>query len=370
MPIHSPHQSVRARLEANERSTLSPLAACSADAQREHEEEESGARTRFQRDRDRILHTKAFRRLKHKTQVFIAPEGDHYRTRLTHTLEVTQIARTVARALRLNEDLVESIGLGHDLGHTPFGHAGEAALSRAIGSAFRHNDQSLRVVEVLERNGVGLNLTAAVRNGIAYHSKVRSNIEATAWGTASTLEGQIIKVADSVAYINHDIDDAVRAGVLHLEDLPREVVEVLGSGHGERINSMVCDLIDNNWWATGEMDAPPGATIGMSEGVRDATNALREFMFSQVYLASPINDEDNRVGFIIEHLFGHFMAHPEQVPADLRAISAARGDEPVRAVVDYIAGMTDRYALKVFNAIYVPRIWSSVDVQLPAGETR
>ena len=359
MPIHLPHQSVRARLEANERAWLSPLAAQSAVATREHAEEESGARTRFQRDRDRILHTKAFRRLKHKTQVFIAPEGDHYRTRLTHTLEVTQIARTVARALRLNEDLVESIGLGHDLGHTPFGHAGEAALSRAIGRSFRHNDQSLRVVEVLEHNGAGLNLTAAVREGIAYHSKVRRNIEATAWGTASTLEGQIIKVADSVAYINHDIDDALRAGILKIEDLPTPVVEVLGSNHGERINTMVCDLIDNNWWATGETEPPADATIGMSEVVLEATNALREFMFSEVYLAAPVNNEDSRVSFIVARLFEHFTNHPEDVPAPLRAISANRGDEPVRAIVDYIAGMTDRYALKVFNAIYVPRIWSA-----------
>jgi dGTPase len=208
------HAGVRAYLEADERRRLSPLAAFSDVAIREREEPESPARTRFQRDRDRILHSKPFRRLKHKTQVFIAPLGDHYRTRLTHTLEVTQIARTVARALRLNEDLVEAIGLGHDLGHAPFGHAGESAISHAQGHSFRHNEQSRRIVEVLEKDGRGLNLTYEVREGIYLHSKARRDIMATAWGVASTLEGQIIKIADSVAYINHDIDDALRAGLL------------------------------------------------------------------------------------------------------------------------------------------------------------
>src|SRR5687767_12638019 len=205
------------------------------------DEEECSLRTPFQRDRDRIVHSKAFRRLSHKTQVFVAPEGDHYRTRLTHTLEVTQIARTVARALRLNEDLAEAIGLGHDLGHAPFGHAGETALSHALGHAFRHNEQSRRIVEVLEKDGAGLNLTREVREGIALHSKTRKDIQARAWGTASTLEGQIIKIADSVAYINHDIDDAIRAGILDEAELPREAVDMLGGSHAERINTMVCD---------------------------------------------------------------------------------------------------------------------------------
>lgn len=354
----SPHQSVRARLEAGERARLSPLAAQSAHAQRDRPEDESGSRTRFQRDRDRILHTKAFRRLKHKTQVFVAPEGDHYRTRLTHTLEVTQIARTVARALQLNEDLVEAIGLGHDLGHAPFGHAGETALSHALGHAFRHNEQSRRIVEVLERDGAGLNLTLPVRDGIALHSKVRKDIMATGWGTPSTLEGQIIKVADSVAYINHDIDDAIRAGVLDPADLPRASIEVLGRTHGARIDTMVSDLIDANWWATGQEPAPVERTIAMSPPVLEATNLLREFMFKHVYLGSPAKDEDSRVRFVIGQLYTHFMQHPEEVPADLRAIAARHGDDHTCAVVDYIAGMTDRYALKTFNAIYVPRTWS------------
>ena len=350
---------VRQWLEQSERERLSPLAAQSSMARRDIAEAESGARTRFQRDRDRILHTKAFRRLKHKTQVFVAPEGDHYRTRLTHTLEVTQIARTIARALRLNEDLVEAIGLGHDLGHAPFGHAGEAALSNALGHPFRHNEQSRRIVEVLEKDGAGLNLTRAVRDGIALHSKVREDIAAVGWGTASTLEGQIIKLADSVAYINHDIDDAIRAGLLGVADLPREAVRVLGDTHAQRINTMVCDLIDHNWWATGEEAPPVHLVIAMSPAILEATNLLREFMFQRVYLASPAQDETSRVSFVIEQLFEHFMRHPDEVPLELRMISRRRGDEHVCAVVDHIAGMTDRYALKVFTAIYVPRIWSA-----------
>ena len=354
-----PHGAVRTWLEAQERERLSPFAAQSSAARRDRPEDESGARTSFQRDRDRILHTKAFRRLKHKTQVFIAPEGDHYRTRLTHTLEVTQIARTIARALRLNEDLVEAIGLGHDLGHAPFGHSGEAALSHALGRSFRHNEQSLRVVEVLEKDGAGLNLTTAVRDGIALHSKARKDILATAWGTASTLEGQIIKVADSIAYINHDIDDALRAGILRPADLPRRAIAMLGDTHSGRIDTMVCDLIDYNWWATGEAEPPDERAIGMSPAIREATNELREYMFSHVYLTSPAKDEDSRVRFVVEQLFAHFMRHTEEVPADLRAIADRGGDAPECAVVDHVAGMTDRYALKVFNAIYVPRTWSA-----------
>jgi dGTPase len=360
VPGERPSQKiVRQRLEQSERERLSPLAAQSSSAQRDTAEAESGARTSFQRDRDRILHTKSFRRLKHKTQVFVAPEGDHYRTRLTHTLEVTQIARTIARALHLNEDLAEAIGLGHDLGHAPFGHAGEAALSDALGHAFRHNEQSRRIVEVLEKDGVGLNLTQAVRDGIALHSKVRNDISAIAWGTASTLEGQIIKIADSIAYINHDIDDAIRAGVLGAADLPRAALRVLGDTHGQRINTMVCDLIDHNWWATGEEAPPAHPVIAMSPAILEATNLLREFMFQRVYLASPAQDESSRVRFVIGQLFEHFMRNPDAVPAELRTISQRRGDEHVCAVVDHIAGMTDRYALKAFTSIYVPRMWSA-----------
>jgi dGTPase len=350
---------IRRRLEATEQQYLSPLAAFSAAATRDQTEEESGMRTRFQRDRDRILHSKPFRRLKHKTQVFIAPLGDHYRTRLTHTLEVTQIARTIARALRLNEDLVEAIGLGHDLGHTPFGHAGETALSHAQGHSFRHNEQSLRVVEVLERNGRGLNLTAQVREGIYMHSKARKGITATAWGNASTLEGQIIKVADSVAYINHDIDDALRAGVLQQRELPQDALEVLGQSHDERIDTMVGDLIQHNWWATGEETPPDERLLSMSPTILQATNALREYMYQHVYLAGAAKEDDSKVRLMIDMLYRHFLKHPEQLPAELLAINQARTEPIERAVVDYIAGMTDRYAIKVFNDLYVPRTWGA-----------
>lgn len=353
------HTGIRKRLEAEERARLSPLAAFSADASRDQPEDESPVRTKFQRDRDRILHSKSFRRLKHKTQVFIAPLGDHYRTRLTHTLEVTQIARTIARALRLNEDLVEAIGYGHDLGHTPFGHAGESALSHAQGHSFRHNEQSLRVVEVLERDGHGLNLTYQVREGIYMHSKARRDIHAKAWGTASTLEGQIIKVADSVAYINHDIDDALRAGVLHPDDLPAAPIAVLGDTHAQRINTMICDLIDNNWWATGEGTPPDPAEIAMSPRIRAATNALREFMYQRVYLTSAAKADDGKVRLMIQMLYMHFLEHPEELPELHQRLNRERGEPTARAVVDYIAGMTDRFAIKVFSDLYVPKTWGA-----------
>lgn len=348
---------VRRWLEATEQR-LSPHAAKSADATRAQPEEPSPVRTSFQRDRDRILHSKEFRRLKHKTQVFIAPLGDHYRTRLTHTLEVTQIARTVARALRLNEDLVEAIGLGHDIGHAPFGHAGETALSHAQGHSFRHNEQSRRIVECLAKGGQGLNLTWQVREGIYMHSKVRKDITSTGWGVASTLEGQIIKLADSVAYINHDIDDAMRAGILREEDLPRDAIDVLGANHATRINTMVCDMIDFNWWATGEDTPPDQPVISMSRPILTATNSLREFMFQHVYRNSPAK-EDDKVRFIVDQLYRHFVAQAEHIPAELRRITAERGEPVERAAIDYIAGMTDRYALKVFKSLYVPNTWDA-----------
>jgi dGTPase len=353
------HANVRRRLEEREARTLSPLAALSASARRDQPEEESPVRTAFQRDRDRIIHSKPFRRLKHKTQVFIAPLGDHYRTRLTHTIEVTQIARTVARALCLNEDLTEAIGMGHDIGHAPFGHAGETALTRIYPDHFRHNEQSRRIIEILEKDGQGLNLTYAVREGIYLHSKARRDIMTTAWGTASTLEGQIIKIADSVAYINHDIDDAMRAGLLAQADLPRDCIEVLGDSHGKRIDTMVCDLIDFNWWATGEGAPPDPPLLAMSPTVLQATNALREFMFKNVYLSGKAKEDDGKVRYILETLYAHFASHAEQLPADLRRINQQRGEPIERAVVDYVAGMTDRYALKVFNDLFVPRTWGA-----------
>ena len=352
-----PHTEVRLRLEAAE-AALSPFAARSARAARERSEEPSPVRTAFQRDRDRILHTKEFRRLKHKTQVFIAPLGDHYRTRLTHTLEVTQIARTVGRALRLNEDLIEAVGLGHDLGHAPFGHAGETALSHAQGHAFRHNEQSRRIVETLARDGQGLNLTYEVREAIYMHSKVSKDITSTGWGVASTLEGQIIKLADSVAYINHDIDDAIRAGVLRDDALPAEAVAALGPTHRQRINTMICDMIDFNWWATGDGTPPDPPLIGMSPPILQATNGLREFMFRNVY-RSDAAKADEQVRFVIEHLYRHFIARPEGIPEPLRRIAASRGEPIAQAALDYIAGMTDRYALKVFSSVFVPRTWGA-----------
>lgn len=345
--------------ELLEAQNLSPRAAKSVEAVRDQPEEPCTVRPAYQRDRDRILYSKPFRRLKHKTQVFIAPLGDHYTTRLTHTLGVVQISRTVARALRLNEDLTEAIGLGHDIGHAPFGHAGETALTRIFPDHFRHNEQSRRIVEVLERDGRGLNLTYAVREGIYLHSKARRDIMTTAWGTASTLEGQIIKICDSVAYINHDIDDSIRAGVLSPADLPADALAVLGQSHGERINTMVTDLIGFNWWATGEGDPPDPPLIGMSPAVLAATNSLRDFMYREVYLNQRAKAEDSKVRFIIETLYAHFVAHPEQIPDDLRRISMARGEPVERAVVDYIAGMTDRYALEVFRRVFIPRTWGA-----------
>ena len=351
------HALVRERLEAEEQSRLSPLAARSAEARRDRPDDESPVRTRFQRDRDRILHSKPFRRLKHKTQVFIAPLGDHYRTRLTHTLEVTQIARTVARALRLNEDLVEAIGMGHDLGHTPFGHAGESALSHAQGHSFRHNEQSLRIVEVLLKDGQGLNLTYPVREGIYMHSKGRASVTSTTWGTASTLEGQIIKIADAVAYINHDIDDAMRAGIISQADLPQPLIAELGPTHAERINTMVCDLIDYNWWASGDGTPPVEQVLSMSPHILEITNGLREFMYERVYLNSRAKEDDSKVRKMIELLYNYFKSNPDELPADLRAINSARGEPIERAVLDYVSGMTDRYAIQAFNRLYVPRTW-------------
>ena len=345
--------------EALEARLLSPLAAKSAEAVRERPEEPCTIRPAYQRDRDRILYSKPFRRLKHKTQVFIAPLGDHYTTRLTHTLAVAQVSRTVARALRLNEDLTEAIGLGHDIGHAPFGHAGETALTRIFPDHFRHNEQSRRIVEVLEHDGRGLNLTYAVREGIYLHSKARRDIMTTAWGTASTLEGQIIKLCDSVAYINHDIDDAMRAGVLRQEDLPAEVLGVLGASHGERIDTMVSDLIGFNWWATGEGQPPDPPLIGMSPTILAATNQLRDFMYREVYLHERAKADDSKVRFVVETLYAHFVRHPEQIPADLMAINQARQEPVERAVVDYIAGMTDRYALERFKQLFIPRTWGA-----------
>jgi dGTPase len=335
---------VRRRLEERER-LLSPYAARSYESRgRETPEEPSPVRTEFQRDRDRIIHCKAFRRLKHKTQVFIAPAGDHFVTRLTHTLEVAQIARTIARGLNLNEDLAEAIALAHDIGHPPFGHTGEQALDELMPEGFRHAQQSLRVVEKLER----LNLTWEVRDGIVNSSKVREDMFAEGWGTPSTLEGQAVKLSDAVAYINHDIADALRAGLLTEDELPAEVTQTLGRRHSERINSLVCDVIEHSWAATGETGAPAEeARIGMSSRVAAAANTLREFMFQRVYTWEGRREEAEQARQVVRLLYRHYLEHPNEIESEF----VAPGDPPWRRAADYVAGMTDGFALKTARAL-------------------
>ncbi|MDO8671024.1 MAG: deoxyguanosinetriphosphate triphosphohydrolase [Dehalococcoidia bacterium] len=348
------HNDIRLRLERKEES-LSPFAAQSRLSRgRIRQEEPSPMRTEYQRDRDRIIHSNSFRRLKHKTQVFIAPLGDHYVTRLSHTLEVCQIARTIARALNLNEDLTEAIALAHDLGHSPFGHAGEEVLSDICSEGFRHNEQSLRVVDLLEKDGAGLNLTWEVRDGILKHSKVREDIAATAWGTAATCEGQICKIADSIAYINHDILDAIRARVITEEQLPGSSIRYLGVSHSQRINAMVSDVIDSSWAVTGLEDLPVGdlPIIRMSEQMLEEANLLREFLFQQVYSDAAALKEAEKAKQLIYSLYSYFLKHLDTIPAKYFA-----RDEPTeRGIVDYIAGMTDTYALRLFEEIHVPRL--------------
>lgn len=338
---------VRRRLEERERQ-LSPFAARSFKSRgREVPEEPSDVRTEFQRDRDRIIHCKAFRRLKHKTQVFIAPIGDHFVTRLTHTLEVAQIARTIARGLNLNEDLAEAIALAHDIGHPPFGHAGEQALAELLPEGFRHAEQSLRVVEKLEK----LNLTWEVRDGIVNSSKVREDILAEGWGTPSTLEGQIVKLSDAVAYVNHDIADAIRAGLITEEELPREVIETLGPRHSRRIDTLVRDIIEHSWAATGEVKGVDRSdvTIGMSERVAAAANTLREFMFQRVYLWEGRREEAEQAKRVVRVLYEYYVSHPEEVHSDFVIAT-----DPVwRRAADYVAGMTDGYALSVAASLGV-----------------
>jgi dGTPase len=321
-----------ARVRAWEESYLSPLAARSYPAERAREEADCGLRTPFQRDRDRIVHAKAFRRLKHKTQVFVAPEGDHYRTRLTHTLEATQISRTVARALRLNEDLTEAIGLGHDVGHPPFGHIGESVLDACgreqFGRGFRHNEHSLRVVETIEP----LNLTAAVRDGILRHS--------SGAGEPATLEGRIVRLVDRIAYINHDIDDAVRAGVLAVDELPSEDIAILGPTGSARIDTLVHDLVEHSERA---------GDIEQGEEVGGAMLRLRTFMFENVYLAPAARAEHERIERVLRELFDWYRAHPEELPAGVPDAS------PGERVTDYLAGMTDRFAIRAWTERFVPQ---------------
>jgi dGTPase len=330
------------RQGALEGATLSPLAQRSYPALRARAERDCGLRTPFQRDRDRITHCKAFRRLTHKTQVFVAPEGDHFRTRLTHTLEVTQVSRTVARALRLNEDLTEAIGLGHDLGHPPFGHIGEAVLDECLrerfARAFRHHEHSLRVVEHLERDGAGLNLTEQVREGIVGHSG-RAAMPAT-------LEGRIVRLLDRVAYINHDIDDALRAGVLTEADLPAEPIAILGTTGRQRIDALVHDVVEQSERAG---DIVQGEVAGA------AMSALREFMFERVYLAPQARKEHAKIEWAVRALFEHYCDHPDEIP---RRTENEDADVATR-VMDYIAGMTDRFCIRQFQALTVPRAFPS-----------
>jgi dGTPase len=337
---------VRQMIELREES-LSPYAVKSNMSRgRQRYEEPCPIRTAFQRDRDRIIHSKAFRRLKHKTQVFIAPLGDHYVTRLTHTLEVSQIARTIARALNLNEDLTEAITLGHDLGHTPFGHVGEDVLDELYHRGFRHNEQSLRIVDLLEKDGQGLNLTWEVRDGIVNHSKTGIDILGEGWGTVDTLEGEVCKIADIVAYINHDIGDAIRAGIIAERNLPLSATAVLGRSHSQRINTMVSDIIDYSWSATGS-NAAGNPTIGMSPRVLEATNTLREFLFERVYRRRSAEEEAEKARQVLRSLYEYFNKHEDKLPPEYSVYS----DEIERRVVDYIAGMTDQYALRTAEGL-------------------
>ena len=330
---------VQEETQTIERLTLSPYAALSEQSfGRRTPEPEDDLRTCYQRDRDRILHCKSFRRLKQKTQVFLSPEGDHYRTRLTHTLEVAQVARTLARCLQLNEDLTEAIALGHDLGHTPFGHIGENTLNKRMPGGFRHNEQSLRMVERLEREGAGLNLCQETRDGILCHSGPQE---------PSTLEGWCVRRADRIAYISHDIDDAIRGGILKEYELPRPCVEVLGKTHGERINTMIADVVRNSEGQN---------RVVMSDEVREASDRLREFLFENVYLDEWRKQEEQRCAHVVNCLFDHYVAHPEQLPGEYLEILYLEGAE--RAICDFIAGMTDRYAICLYQSIFIPKAFN------------
>ena len=332
---------VREELERLEHRRLNPLAAFSdrsTGRPRPEPEREEDVRTCYQRDTDRIVHSKAFRRLMHKTQVFLNPEGDHYRTRMTHTLEVTRIAKTVTRALGLNEDLAEAIAMGHDLGHTPFGHAGEAALTECWGRPFRHNEQSLRVVDILEKDGQGLNLCNEVREGIVGH---------TGPVIPKTLEGQIVRRADQIAYVNHDIDDAIRAGILTAEDIPRDIAAILGENQRDRINTLVCDVI---------FTSREAGSICMTPEIQKALADLRSFMFARVYHNPVAKGEESKAKDMLQMLFRFYVDHPEQLPADFQPQLSFDGLG--RTVCDYIAGMPDNYAIEKFNEIFVPSGWN------------
>ena len=332
---------LREELEQLEHEQLSQYAAFSNESRgRLHPEEDRAedVRTCYQRDTDKIVHSKAFRRLMHKTQVFLSPEGDHYRTRMTHTLEVSRIARTIAKALNLNEDLAEAIAMGHDLGHTPFGHAGEVALTEATGKPFCHNEQSLRVVDILENDGAGLNLTYEVRMGILCH---------TGDTLPQTLEGQIVRLADRIAYVNHDIDDAVRAGIMHREDIPRSITKILGDSHSRRINTLVCDAINAS---------RDQRKIYRSTEVESALTDLRSFMFERVYRNPVAKGEESKAREMLKRLYEHYYTHPQAIPEDFQPQLSFEGME--RTVCDYIAGMTDNYAVDKYTELFIPQGWN------------
>ena len=333
-------RSIREMAEEREYEVLSPYAAHAGDSKgREREEPQCDIRTVYQRDRDRILHSKSFRRLAHKTQVFIAPMGDHYRTRLTHTLEVSQLSRTIAKALRLNDDLCDAIALGHDLGHTPFGHTGERVLNEICPLGFAHFRQSIRVVEVLEKNGEGLNLTWEVRDGILNH---RTS------GHPSTLEGQIVRFCDKIAYINHDIDDAERAGILSEEDIPKTYREILGGSTRDRLNTLIHDVIYSS------LDR---SDIRMSPEIEEAMMELRKFMFDHVYLNSVAKTEEGKVGRMITMLYQYYEKHVDEMPQEYIDLIKKKGQPEPRVVCDYISGMTDQYSISKFQELFVPQSW-------------
>jgi dGTPase len=345
---------IREMLEEQEVRTLHPRAALSTQSRgRAVPEPEDDIRPVFQRDRDRVLHCKSFRRLKGKTQVFLAPRGDHYRTRLTHTLEVAQVARSIARALRLNEMLVEAMVMGHDLGHTPFGHAGERLLNEVVPGGFHHVVQSVRVVEVLEKEGKGLNLTEEVRDGILRHSKGRGNVLMRgSGGKALTLEAEIVRVADIVAYVNHDLDDAIRGGLLREEDVPSEIRAALGHRHSERLATLVGDVIRHS-------DVDGGGHIELSSEIHGALIALREFLYHRVYENPVVNDEFKKAQRILGELYAWLRSDPERLARQF-AVAARDGESVDRAVTDFVSGMTDRFALETWESIVVPRPWAIV----------
>lgn len=331
---------IREEQEKREHLIFSPYASFSDESRgRDRDEEPCPMRTIYQRDRDRIIHCKAFRRLKHKTQVFLAPEGDHYRTRLTHTLEVAQIARSIARALNLNEDLTEAIALGHDLGHTPFGHAGERTLNSLCPMGFAHYKQSIRVVEFLEKDGQGLNLTWEVRDGILNH---RTS------GNPSTLEGKAVRLSDKIAYINHDIDDGIRAGILKESDIPSEYTDVLGNSTKERLNTMISDIIMNS---IGKND------LVMSEPVHKAMTDLRKFMFESLYLNPTAKSEEAKADKLITELYRYYVANTDKLPDTYKRFITEFDERPEQVVCDYIAGMSDQYSISKFQEIFVPKAW-------------